>query len=272
MLRQTVILHGNCQMHDAAHHLWPLMADTGYEIVFIASWHNGIFKNQPEPHEVERCAVFIEQISPISPGKWLPPTFKADLPAGHRHLRVPVLWMKSLWPFHHLDPRNEAIKSPESPSGKYPFGDSLVTRLLRESTDPDEVFRRYMDTDIKTMLDLDRYHEMVIADAYAADRAADLAFAPLLEREFRVTRLFDAVNHPGYALVMRLRDELARFILNGTAVLTDVPPWTPQVQVPLHPQIVEHFKLEWTSPGDTHLYFQQPLTFTEYLRKLIAFE
>jgi hypothetical protein len=65
---------------------------------------------------------------------------------------------------------------------------------------------------------------------------------------------------------------LAQFILDGAAVLPGVPPWTPITQVPLHPQVVEHFKLEWTRPGDTHLYFQQPFTITEYLRKLIAFE
>jgi len=269
---QTVILHGNCQMHDVAHHLRPLMAGTGYEIVFISSFQNWIFKTQPEPDDVARCAVFIEQMSPIYPGKWLPPTFKADLPKDCRYLRVPVLWMKSLWPFHHLDPRNEAIKTKESPSGRYPFGDSLVTRLLQESTDPDVVFQRYMDTDIRQLIDLDRYHEMIMADAHATDRESDLAYAPLLEREFRVTRLFDAVNHPACALIMRLRDDLAQFILNGTAVLTDVPAWIPLVQVPLHPQIVEYFKLEWIRPDDTHLYFQQPLTFTEYLRKLIAFE
>ena len=267
-----IILHGNCQMGFLATLLQPIVEPLGYNVAHIASAPQLGGNFTPEPRQAARCHAFIEQVSSISTQVALPPTYKTDFPKNCRHLRLPVLWLKSLWPLQRADPRN--VRTETQAVGKHPYGDAVVLRLMEKYTDPDEVVKRYLDTDITTMFDLDRLHEMMMADAVASDRLADVPFAAMVDANFRKTRLFDTINHPSHQLIVQLRDLVARFVLDGEADpdLQPVPEPMPLTQVPIHPQVIEHFKLEWTSRAATHLYFGKPLTFEQYLRAYIAFE
>jgi acyl carrier protein len=267
-----IILHGNCQMGFLGTLLQPIVAPLGYKVAHIASAPQLGGNFTPEPQQAAGCHVFIEQVSSISTQIALPPTYKTDFPKNCRHLRLPVLWLKSLWPLQRADPRN--VKTETEAVGKHPYGDAVVLRLMEEYKDPEEVLRRYMATDITTMIDLDRLHEMMMAEAVASDQLADVPFAAMVEANFRKTRLFDTINHPSHQLIVQLRDIVAPLILDGEADpdLQPVPEPVPLTQVPIHPQVIEHFKLEWTSPEATHLYFGKPLTFEQYLRAYIAFE
>jgi len=266
-----IILHGNCQMGFLGTLLQPIVEPLGYKVAHIVSTTRLAGQYQPEPRQSARCAAFIEQVSSIATQVETRPSYSSDFPSHCRRLRLPVLWLKSLWPLQCADPRN--VRTPQD-VGKHPYGDGLVVRLMKEYTDPEEVLKRYFDTDITTMFDLDRLHEMFMADAVASDQLADIPFAAMLEANFRKTRLFDTINHPSHQLNVHLRDIVARFILEGEAVadLQPVPEPMPMTQVPIHPQLIEHFKLEWTSREATHLYFGRPLTFEQYLRAYIAFE
>jgi acyl carrier protein len=266
-----IILHGNCQMRDLSELLAPLVVGRGYQVAYVANFEHWQVKCQPEPAQAAKCAVFIQQVAPgPARASGIPPTYKTDFPADCRELRMPVLWLKSLWPLQRTDPRN--VRTDQHPCGKHPYGDSQVLQLLKQTTDPAVVFQRYMETDITKLVDLDRLHEMAMAEAVAADRVADLPFAPTLERYFRSARLFDTVNHPSHDFKMLMRDVAAEFIFEGTDDLPPVAEPAPVVQVPVHPQVVEHFRLEWTTPDAKYLYLGHSMTFEEYLRMYIAFD
>ena len=262
----TVILHGNCQMDLMRSLLAPVVAPKGLSVAHVSSFVHPLLQTSPAPELVARCGVFIEQVSPWESA--LPASYASDLPADCRRLRVPALMMKSLWPLHQQDPRNQFTA--EHPFGRHPYGDAQVLKLLRQTQDPDEVFRLYMDVDLKALMSLDRLHEMTLAQAAEADRMADLPLTPTIEANFTRLRLFDTVNHPSPSLQLLLRDVLAEFILEGADGL---PAWRPppSLQVPIHPQVVEHFKLEWTDANAVYFYGGRYLTFEEYLRAYIAF-
>jgi hypothetical protein len=119
---------------------------------------------------------------------------------------------------------------------------------MRQYSDPEEVFRRYVDTDLRTIVDLDRWHEMALAEIAAADKRTDLPFGRLFESNFRSQRLFDTLNHPAHVLQELVSHALMGFILEDDTPLPSTIPEHQAIQIPIHPQVIEHFKLEWVSP------------------------
>jgi acyl carrier protein len=262
-----VIFHGSCQMGSAATLLEPILA-SHYRLIAVRCYLHPSVVSHPEPAQIERCAVFIQEVSHNRPDNVR--AYASNLPRACRRLRVPFLAMRSLWPFFALDPRN--VRTEAYPFGKYPYGDSYVMQLMKDTTDPEAVFRRYMETDLRRLVDLDRHHEEARRKARANDRLADIPLASTLEENFRALRLFDTVDHTSHALQMLLRDILAEFILEGAGPLPDVPAPQPYVQMPIHPQVIDHFQLTWATAQPRNWYFGEHLTFEDWLKAYIAFE
>lgn len=264
-----VIMHGNCQFGLVLEMLAHDMRRCGYELVHCANYAHRTAKNTPEPEQLARCDVFIEQVSNWHPT--IAPDYAVNLRRDCRRLRVPALMMHSLWPLQQTDPRH--VLTEEFPFGKHPYGDSYVIRLMREHTDPDEVIRRYMELDIKKLIDLDRLHETVVQRWEANDRMADLPLGPAIDQDFRKIRLFDTYNHPAHTVTEMLRDAFAAFILDGNECV--LPPALLQqqrVQVPIHPQVIEHFGLEWVGPDSTYQFREdrRRITFAQWLRAYVT--
>jgi acyl carrier protein len=264
-----VIMHGNCQFGFVLAMLADEMRLCGYEVVCCANFTHPTMKNAPEPEQLARCDVFIEQVSNWHPT--IAPDYAVNLPPGCRRLRVPALMFHSLWPFHQTDPRD--VHNEEFPFGKHPYGDSYVIRLMREHTDPDVIVQRYMELDIKKLIDLDRLHETVVQRWEANDKMADLPMGPAIEQHFRKLRLFDTFNHPAHTVIEMLRDAFAAFILDGKdCVLPPAFLQHPCVQIPIHPQVIEHFKLEWVGPDSTYQFRddRRRITFAQWLRAYVT--
>lgn len=272
-MKRRILLHGNCQGAWLANVLnrTPEVADE-HEITYLANFGT-IPADHPihHPDFLANCSCVLWQTA----SGFKPPEFLDSLPPGCRQIRFPTLWLKLLWPTYTVDPRNK----PEDafPFGRYPYGDRLVLKLLDKGVSLDDLPKRYLETDLNEIINLDRYTEMCLAELRFNDQQSDIAFTPYIENTFRKRKLFGCINHPTILILDRLRHEMVSALV-GCPAQTDPPaPANPgdvlgPEEIPLHPQIIEHFKLEWAFPGMRWRYHSAFLTVGEFVRALGAFD
>jgi hypothetical protein len=265
-MRERVLLQGNCQgawltsilNRDAE-------INSRYEIVYLPN-----FGEIPANHAIHSpdflagCRCFLFQ---TAPGLGLP-DFSNQLPNHCRWIRFPTLWLKFLWPLSSVDPRNK----PElgHPFGRYPYGDRLAVKLLQDGVPASDLAKRYIDTNLDSIINLDRYAEMCLAELKHLDQQSDIALADYIEKSFRSQRHFGATNHPTLLPLSHLFHLVKAALLNTTPSLNDPrPPNAADVlgfeEIPLHPQVIRHFGLTWATPEMRYRYRSAFLTLEEYM-------
>lgn len=270
--KQRLLVYGNCQAGWLSRMLGAnAEVAAGYEIVYLSDYHQTPPDHPTlQPGFFAGCAVAVWQTA----AGCKRPEFVAALPAACRQIRFPTLWLKLLWPLYSIDPRNQP--EPEHPWGRYPYGDRLVMKLLQEGVAPADLAKRYVDTDLNRIVNLDRFAEMSLAELRFNDKQSDVAIASFIERTFRGRKLFGTVNHPTMLMLQQIHLGVLAALL-GTKVSGEVPPPADASEVlgseetPLHPQIISHFKLQWARPGLKWRYRSAFLNLDEYLRAYAAF-
>jgi tetratricopeptide (TPR) repeat protein len=270
--KQRVLLYGNCQGEWLSHTL-RARAEIAerYEIIYLSD-----YQERPPNHPVNdpgflvTCDTVIWQTA----SGCKPPWFVADVPATARQIRYPTLWLKLLWPTYAVDPRN--VPEFKFPWGRYPYGDRLVMKLLEQGVTPADVPKRYAETDLNTIVNLDRFTEMSLAELRFNDRQSDIAITPFIENSFRTRKLFGSVNHPTYGILHHIFQGIVGALLDNSLSAEEAPPANAvdtlgDEEIPLHPQIIEHFKLTWVFPGMKWRYHSAFLTPHEYLAAYVAF-
>jgi hypothetical protein len=271
--KRKVLVYGNCQggwLAGALSQKAEIAAQ--FEITYLSDFHGGPAPDHPihRPDFLATLSIVIWQTASACQ----PPKFLAALPATCLQIRYPTLWLKLLWPTYAVDPRNQPEK--EFPWGRYPYGDRLVMKLLEEKVPVADLAKRYVETDLNTIVNLDRFAKMSLAELRFNDQQSDVAIAPFIEANFRQRKLFGTVNHPTYLVLNQIYHAVESMLLerpipespgmpaNATALLG-------AQETPLHPQIITHFALEWAQPGTKWLYHSQLLSLEEYLPAYAAF-
>lgn len=265
--RPRLLLFGNCQSEWLDDSLNRNAALTErYEVVHIASNYTTpktALLQQPE--FLATCAFVAWQTAAGS----LPPKFVANLPSSCRQIRYPTLCLKLLWPLHARDPRNQSEAG--FPNGRFPYGDRLLVKLLEEQVPVRDLYRRYVDTDLNTIVNLDRFSTMALAELQFNDRQSDIAVAPLIEGTYRQRRTFAAINHPTLWLLNHVSRSIAAIALEQAAPAAPLEfPEANQIlgdqEIPLHPQVISHFKLKWASAHLKYDYGAELLSLEQYVR------
>jgi len=271
--KRRLFVYGNCQGGWLAGALSQTAGIAEqFEIVYLSDYAGGPPPDHPvhQPDFFSTCAVVIWQTASACK----PPEFLARLPAACRQIRYPTLWLKLLWPTYAVDPRNQPEK--DFPWGRYPYGDRLVMRLLDQGVALADLAKRYVETDLNTVVNLERFSTMALAELRFNDQQSDIAITPFIEANFRRQKLFGTVNHPTYLVLTQIyrgvvSQLLGRPAAEGTALPPNATALLGAQETPLHPQIIDYFKLEWTFPGMKWLYHSAFLTLDEYLPAYGAF-
>ena len=263
--KEQILVYGNCQAHWLAEKLRAVAQLThSFDITYLPSFGTVPTDHvSNEPGFFKRCRRVLLQ---TAAGAKLP-EFTAALNKDCRQCRFPTLWLKLLWPLHASDPRSV----PESghPYGRYPYGDRLAMKLLNEGVAPDDLPRRYLDTELASLVNLDRFAEISFRELHYNDRNSDIALTPYIEKNFRTIKLFGTVNHPSFAI---LREILARAldfleveIQADSSLMEGVSDILGSEEIPVHPQVVRHFSLQWVSPNQRWRYRSAMLGLEDYL-------
>ncbi len=271
--KRKILVYGNCQGGWLAGALSQKPEITSqFDITYLSDFHGG----PPPDHPIHRPD-FLATLSVViwqTASACQPPKFLAGLPATCRQIRYPTLWLKLLWPTYAVDPRNQPEK--EFPWGRYPYGDRLVMKLLEQNVPLADLAKRYVDTDLNSIVNLDRFSKMSLAELRFNDQQSDVAITPFIEANFRQRKLFGTVNHPTYLVLNQIYHGVESLLLERPIPVNPAMPASATAllgaqETPLHPQIIRHFNLEWAQPGMKWLYHSQFLTLEEYLPAYASF-
>jgi hypothetical protein len=276
--KPIIIAYGNCGAQAFSYVLSsiPEIQDQ-YEIIWYFYDTHPVFK-QPlvSDEQYARTAFMLEQVFLWSP----PPEFKSKLSPTCVTITFPTFFFNTIWPLQAPEPRN-ILEPPEFPVGRYFIGDRLIINLLKQGLSSDEVYAHYMAARVSDSVDLDRLLEINSDQVMKIDELADIKTAARILDDFRTTRLFWTPTHPTNALLRPIFQELlARmgFAQHHAAIDTyfaahgELLP-QPRFELPIHPQVIEHLKLQWGDPDYRYLYYHdQRFTFSEYMRNYIDFK
>lgn len=281
--KPLILFYGNCNMTFLKNVFsqTPSISER-YETLWIRSFLQDERVLSDMEVAIRHCAIFFEQAGSFrqdlqrrgASGSEMP------LPPGCRRIRFAPLFLNTLWPFVWNDPRNAVTCTPALNEGAYPSGlcNRLIGEILREESDPDRVYQRYMAIRIRDKVDLDRFHELTLRKLRALDRDSDISFADFIESRFTTQRLFLMYLHPAGPPLRRLCEEAFR--------LLDVPPEETagrlaQIEAgrgigsydaPIHPEIVEHFGLSWAKGLKYRHHDEGEFEHDEFIRRYIRFE
>lgn len=226
-----------------------------------------------------RCALLIEQHYPLNSSAAFSAEERSRLPADCATVRLPLVSFSSLWPFVCIDPRDEV--RPGYRWGRYmpPCNDSLALSLLKRGLSAAALVAAYHATDVSTVVDLARFHEIQGEQMIENERTCDIRIAAFVLTHFRLERLFLMNHHPGPALLLYILAQLLahprfdRFRCGSIeAMLRSLSAaWLAQplsffdYDVPINPQVARFFELAWWSPDLVYHPEGQPRTFDEWL-------
>jgi len=214
---------------------------------------------------INKCDIFIMQR-----GHMQFPSFIDDLPSDCRIISFPVIWFNTLWPFYRVDARNKNTKDAEFPFGKYPYGDKEVISLLKKGLTTEEVFRKYMDLNVLDKIDLNNFHADNLSMGKELENKCDLKIYDYIGKNFLNKRLFYTFNHPAPELLLVQLEQILGKITGekiSNSQKQKIFKMNPlgNMELPIHPQIIEHFNLEWISTDYKYKYGQKTfITFEKY--------
>jgi hypothetical protein len=270
--KEICIVFGNCAAKVIA---WLLSENDhfteNHEIIYHRSFtHPGAGKASTPLEKIKRCSILL-----VQKGHMQSPGFMADIFPTCTVVSFPVLNLHTLWPFYRMDPRNKP--EPGFEFGRYPYGDLQVMKLLKEKLPPEEVFKQYMEINIKEKVDLSAIYQEEITKGKILDAQCDIPLYDYVEENFKKKRLFFTPNHPTPDLSMyavgKILDRL-RFRKMHLSVHEKIMNVLPlgKYHHPIHPQIIRYFDLKWITPGCKYRYYDGSYwTFEAYIKKYIEF-
>lgn len=283
--KPAIVIYGNCNaaVLNEALTMLPAVAEQ-FELYWTRSFTTDGYVDGSRRIDAEilrRCAFFFEQIGSFRDDFLRRNSDLKDipLPPGCRRFRFQPLFMNTLWPFVWEDPRNASTRAPALGEGAYPKGlcNRLIGELLREESDPERVYQRFMEIRIRDKVDLDRLHALTLGKIRALDRDSDIMFGDVIESRFATERLFLMYLHPNGPLLRYLCQEAFRLLdvpadqaIGRLAVLESYKLGT--YEAPIHPEIVEHFGLKWAEGLKYRHHDDGAFTHGEFVQRYIRFD
>ena len=202
-----------------------------------------------------------------------------DSEVGDRVILVPNLTLGFLWPYAGVPHSKLSSLPTEAP---HPFrmvlGDRFLNARIKENRDPDDAVREYMNLDIATSANLDRFYALVMQGVQQRDDRSGFCIAGEIERSFRDEHIFLTLFHPNLRMTVYYTTEVFRRLGVPNNVIADVmrrwrkTPY-PRHAEPIHPGVCRHFGLKFAdSDYRFEFYTGEMLPFQEYARRYMALD
>jgi hypothetical protein len=242
-----------------------------YEIIHIRSFIHPTEGAAKVPFDkVKNCSLFLFQR-----GHLQYPEFYSQLPSSCRIISFPILRFTSLWPLERRDPRSKPEPEKGFISGRYPYGDSLVMKLLKRGLTAEQIFEQYISTKLSDVIDIDKIHKKNIIALKELDAKCDLPLNWYVGENFTKKRLFLTPNHPAIELlILQVNLILKAIAMTGLPLLVENEikknPPLETIHHPIHPQVIRHFNLQWIDANAKYRHYDSGwFTFEEYLKRYI---
>lgn len=237
MEKQLCIVHANCQGQPLIDRLKKCPDfDSQYECELYTN-----YIREPIPDEkLAQCDLFLYQH--LGP-KWddlASKTLLDKLPKSARHLCVPNMFFKGYWPFW-------------SGEAGFNYRCTLLDELIAKGLPPQETAMLYIRWDVERKYDLLDLVRKAIEAERQREKHTPIKYVDLLVANYRDTRLFYTVNHPGPMLL----DHAATGVLEhldfdrpAQEAFDEVENPFDMFEQPINPKIGDYFGWDFAT-GDT---------------------
>ncbi len=274
---KTLVVYGNCQAEALARLMEKnSLIASSFKVVYYRSYDiPGQTRTPVSPEHLESCALFFSQYDPQ-------PFPDLDrLPRECLKVHFPSMDVNLLWPFHCVNPYNQA--TPDFPFGPFPYGDRVILECVAKGMSAAETLDYYLTGWEHYKPNLGALGRLERSRLEARDGHCDVKMGSFILDQLRSRRLFWTVNHPTQMLMRELLGRLFEAservapALKEADIEETVRVYFPAgellkiASIPIHPAVARELDLEWYDPHERYGVFGNTYTYEEYFEQMIAF-
>ena len=196
--------------------------------------------------------------------------------ASSLRVRFPTILGAYFWPFateQHVHNAHHYF----APEGEWrsEWSDSYLNRKIRDGVPTEQALREYLALDMAKVASLDRLREIHLERQSERDAIAGIETRSTIEARFRWEQQFHDLTHPCRHLFAILAEGVysklgfsKSMIEHALARMPEAPLSGGWSSIPVHPRLIEHYKLEWVAPDQVYLDpYWGPMTFERWARR-----
>jgi Polysaccharide biosynthesis enzyme WcbI len=269
--RPTLLLYGPCQIVRIGLILRELSSVCEAYEVYVFDDRATASGPAPLPPEnvIRWCERIIYQVRPFG----FLPAFAEDLVARGRGIRAPFVSCDAFWPSEV--PCNHDPRYPELPNGRYPLGDYILARLLRDNPNDEAVVNEYLEMDFGELFPLENRIQKWFRLLEKLENETSIKISDFISDNWRTKRLFWDSRHAANNLLGQIVRKLLECI--GTPAVESELESALQaheedfMMKPIHPSLVRSLQLAWISHDDLYKHLDDPpVTSREWYLRYVA--
>ena len=271
MSSRQIVFVGNCQLGMLTNLYRRVVSPvTGDQVEYVAAYEHA---TEAQRNLIGNADLVVRQVLDFA-------ARIGDLETRGDVQLVPSISSAFLWPYTgEAHPRNTPAPILDA-SGPYPgeLGNSFLNRMLHQRVSPEAAVARYLATDVVRVRHADRLMELVLDRQFSRDQSCGYDFADFIAGHFRRYRLFRSPQHPDGPMAIKLASDVFARIGVDDDLITAMQAQShgalfPQTEAPLHPQIIEHFGLDYADAQTRYRYFEEGcFTFEEWCLRYMKLE
>jgi len=256
MGKELCIVHANCQAE-------PLIQRLITCPEFSARYDYGLITNfvkEPVTDEIlSRCSLFLYQY--LGP-KWddlASDVLISKLPDGARSLCIPNLFFKGYWPLWNSKPG-------------FNYRCSYLDDIIDKGLPAKETAMLFLYSDIAARFDLLEIVKETIEKEREKEKHTPVKYLDLLIDNYRDSRLFNTVNHPGSLLMNHVAKEVLiqlGYTPPPDSVLEAVGEPFPEFEQPINPKIAQFFGWDFGGPDVEFEIYGRKMNYARYVSNYI---
>jgi len=256
MEKQLCIVHANCQGPPL---LERLKACKPFDEQFECELYTNYIKEPVPTEKLAQCSLFLYQF--LDP-KWenlASDILLEKLPKSAQHLCIPNMFFKGYWPFW-------------TGAVGFDYRCTFLDDLLSKNLPTKETAMLYLHSDVGRKFDLMDTVSASIRTERKRERNTPVKYVDVLVANYRKTRLFQTVNHPGKLLLDHVATEVLEQLgfgrMSNDAFDTLDDPFA-DFEQPINPKVSGHFGWDFATSDTEYQIYGRRMTHARYVANYV---
>jgi len=234
-----------------------------FQCIFIPNYEvqdgkPGIAPPTALENALEDCDVLIYH--DIAPYNF--PSLLRRLPADALTIKIPYITSTIYWPTYSY--QTPFGLCPRGTTSLIPWPCTLLNELIVTLRDKKKILDAYLETDIPSRLDMRKAYDAQITYLKAAESGSIFHMAEFVAHNFRDTQLFHLINHPSLPVFLEVTNTILAHLDLPLVENFRIDPFATH-QIPIHPSIINSYKLSWCDEKTRFQILDKSFTFEEYV-------
>jgi hypothetical protein len=256
MTKELCIVHANCQGDPL---IERLMTSPEFAARYRCTLYTNYIREEVPLAELGRCALFLYQYLGPQWGGLASDTLREALPDSAASLCVPNMFFKGYWPTWSGQPG-------------FDYRCEHLDEFIALGLPPEETVLLFMRSDVAARYDLLDMVAQSLHRERERESHTPIKYVDLIRDNYRETRLFNTVNHPGRMLM----DHVARGVLAHLGMagpdedaLARLNAPLDDFELPINPKIGAFFGWEFATPQTTYNVYGRQLSYARYIANYV---